>query len=325
MVIQFASNFLLTFILLYFYLSKLNYNFLFDKNPLGLGSKKETKTGSGIVFSIIIVINSIYYFFDQNFLDLLPNRFYVFIISIALLSIISFFDDIKPIDPRLRLIVQIVVIYFSLTLIDLYYFVLPLKLIIFLYLCFWIYITNITNFIDGSDGYLSINAISFSLGIIIINQFLPDIFFSYQLVIILLPILLSFIYFNKPKAKLYMGDTGSILIGYIFGFCLLEILSSKYWYLCISLYSYVILDCSLTKLKKILYGKSVFNRNFSYFFQIPIKKLQKNNYKVLGISIIYNLINLLTIFFSLYLDNPNLVILSIIFSIIKILVFMKIK
>ena len=70
---------------------------------------------------------------------------------------------------------------------------------------------------------------------------------------------------------MYLGDTGSILIGYIIGFCLIEILSSKYWYLCVSLYSYVILDCSLTKLKKILYGKSVFNRNFSYFFHTRMK------------------------------------------------------
>lgn len=325
MIIQFSLNFLITFILLYLYLSRLNYNYLFDQNPLGLGSKNKTKTGSGIVFSIILLINTVYYFFDQNYVELLPNRFYVFIISISLLSIISFVDDIRPIDPRLRLIAQIIIIYFSLTLINLYYFELPLKLIIFLYICFWIYITNITNFIDGSDGYLSINAISFSIGIIIINQYVPNIFFSYHLVIILLPILLSFIYFNKPKAKLYMGDTGSILIGYIIGFCLIEILSSKYWYLCVSLYSYVILDCSLTKLKKILYGKSVFNRNFSYFFQIPIKKFQANNYKVLGISIVYNLFNLLIIFLVLHLDNPNLVILSIFLSLIKIHFFMKIK
>ena len=325
MIIQFTLNFLLTFILLYLYLSRLNYNFLFDRNPLGLGSKKKTKTGSGIVFSIIILINTIYYFFDQNIAELLPNRFYVFVLSIALLSIISYFDDINSIDPRLRLIFQIVIIYFSLTLIDLYHFVLPLKLIIFLYLCFWIYITNITNFIDGSDGYLTVNVISFSIGILIINQFVPDLFFSYYLVIILLPILISFIYFNKPKAKLYMGDTGSIILGYVIGFCLLEILSSKYWYLCISLYSYVILDCSLTKLKKIMSGKSVFNRNFSYFFQIPIKKLQKNNFKVLGISIIYNLINLLVVYLVLLLDNPNLVFLSLILSLIKIYIFMKIK
>lgn len=325
MVIQFFCNFITTLILLNFYLTKINHNLLLDRNPLGYGSKKKTKTASGVIFSIILIINYSYYYFDQSFSEFLPNRYYVFLISIFLLTVISFVDDLKPIDPNFRLVVQIIIIYFSLSLIDLYYFDIPLKLMIFLYLVFWIYIVNITNFIDGSDGYLAINAISFLLGIIIINQFFDKIFFSYNIAIVLLPILLSFIYFNKPKAKLYMGDTGSILIGYIIGFCLLELISSKYWYLSIALYSYPILDCSLTILKKISLGKSVFNRNFSYFFQFPIVKKQTNNYKVLAISIIYNLFNLLIIYSILYLANPYLVILSVILSILKVIIFTKIK
>ena len=323
MIYQFIFNFILTLFLYNFYLTKINYKILYDRNPLGLGSKKKTKTGSGIIFSIILSINCLL-FFSQEFSEIIPNRFYIFPASIILLSFISFFDDLKPLEPTLRLAAQTIIIYFSLSLIDIYYFELPLKLIIFLYLSFWIYITNITNFLDGSDGYLSVNIISFLLGVIIINQFLPNIFFSYHIAIIFLPILLSFIYFNKPKAKLYMGDSGSIMIGYIIGFCLLEFLSSDYWYLSIALYSYPIIDCSLTILKKVLSGSSVFNRNFSYFFQIPIKKLQKNNYIVLVVSIIYNLLNLLIIFFILYLANPYIVVISIILSLIKIYIFQKI-
>ena len=325
MITQFACNFLLTLILLYLYLTKINYPILFDHNPLGLGSKKKTKTGSGIIFSIILLINYTYYSFDQSVLDIIPNRYYIFLISIFLLTTISFVDDLKPVDPRFRLIAQIVIIYFSLSLINLYYFDLPLKLMIFLNLVLWVYIINITNFIDGSDGYLSVNAISFLLGIIIINQFLPNIFFSYKLAIVLLPILLCFIYFNKPKAKLYMGDTGSILVGYIIGFCLLELISSEYWYLSIALYSYPLLDCTLTVLKKIFSGKSVFDRNFSYFFQLPLMELQKNNYKVLAVSIFYNFFNLLIVCLILYLANPYLVIISIILSFSKIIFFIKLK
>jgi len=325
MVIQFICNFIITLILLNIYLTKINHSLLLDRNPLGFGSKNKTKTASGVIFSIILIINYSYYFFDQSFSEFLPNRYYVFLISIILLTIISFVDDLKPLDPSFRLVAQIIIIYFSLSLINLYYFDIPLKLIIFLYLIFWIYIVNITNFIDGSDGYLAVNAISFLFGIIIINQFFVNVFFSYNIAIVLLPILLSFIYFNKPKAKLYMGDTGSILVGYIIGFCLLELISSKYWYLSIALYSYPILDCSLTILKKISLGKSVFNRNFSYFFQFPIVKKQSNNYKVLAISIIYNLFNLLIVYSILYLANPYLVILSVILSIIKIMIFTKVK
>jgi len=72
-------------------------------------------------------------------------------------------------------------------------------------------------------------------------------------------------------------------------------------------------------------GKSVFDRNFSYFFQLPLMKFQKNNYKVLTISIIYNFINLSIIYLILLLGNPYLVILSVILSIIKIIFFIRYK
>lgn len=321
MLYQIILNFLLSFFLFNLYLTKSKFNLLYDRNLSGFGSNKKTLTGSGIIFSIILLINLIFYNFNVNYIELLPNRFYIFILSIVLLSFISFYDDIKPLDPRVRLIVQTIIIYFSLTLIDLEYYDLPLKLMIFISLIFWIYITNITNFIDGSDGYLSVNAISFFLGIIIINQFYPEEFFSSNLAIIFFPILFSFIYFNKPKAKIYMGDTGSILIGYIIGFCLLEFILSEYWYLAISLYFYPFLDCSLTLIKKILSGKSVFKRDFDYFFLKPIKKKQINNYKVLSISVIYNILNLLTVFSILYFQIPLLVIISIILCFMKIRVF----
>jgi UDP-N-acetylmuramyl pentapeptide phosphotransferase/UDP-N-acetylglucosamine-1-phosphate transferase len=324
MIIQFICNFLLAIFLLNLYLTKINHPNLLDKNILGYGSKKETKTGSGIVFSIILLINYTYYLFDQSLSELYPNKYYVFLIAIFILTIISFIDDLYSLDPIFRLICQLIIIYFSTTLINSYYFVIPIKIILFIYVIFWVYIINVTNFIDGSDGYLTVNAISFLLGIVIINQFLPNTYFSYWLAIILLPILLAFIYFNKPKAKLYMGDTGSVLIGYILGFCLLELITSKYWYLSIVLYAYPVLDCSLVTFNKIYSGKSIFNRNFSYFFQLPIKKIKKNNSKVLTISIIYNLMNLLIVFFILQTENKYLILLSVILSIIKIQIFRKI-
>jgi UDP-N-acetylmuramyl pentapeptide phosphotransferase/UDP-N-acetylglucosamine-1-phosphate transferase len=322
MIIQFICNFLLTIFLLNLFLTKINKPDLLDKNILGFGSKK-TKTGSGIVFSIILLINYTYYLFDQSLSELYPNKYYVLLISIFILSTISFIDDLYSLDPIFRLVCQLIIIYFSTTLIDTYYFSVPIKIIMFLYIIFWVYIVNVTNFIDGSDGYLTVNAISFLLGIVIINQFLPNAYFSYWLAIILLPILLAFIYFNKPKAKLYMGDTGSVLIGYILGFCLLELITSQYWYLSIALYAYPVLDCSLVTLNKIYSGKSIFNRNFSYFFQLPFKN-SKNHYKVLSITIIYNFMNLLIVFFTLHTENKYLIILSVILSIIKIQIYRKI-
>ena len=119
MLFQIILNFLLSFLLLNLYLIKLKFNYLYDKNPSGFGSNKKTLTGSGIIFSIVLLINLIFYNFNVNYIEFLPNRFYIFILSVVLLSLISFYDDLKPLDPRIRLIAQTIIIYFSLTLIDL--------------------------------------------------------------------------------------------------------------------------------------------------------------------------------------------------------------
>ena len=321
MIIQFLINFLLTLILLNIYLINIKFNSLIDNNAMGFGSKKKTKTASGIIFSLVLVLNLILLFFNLD--ELLPNRFYILLLSIIFLSLISFYDDLKSLDPRLRLVSQAIIIYFSLTLINLNYIDLPIKLKIFIFLLLWIYTSNITNFIDGSDGYLTVNAIFFFLGIIIIDIYNPNLFFSYHLALIMLPILTAFIYFNKPPAKLYMGDTGSIIIGYIIGFCILELVSRGELIIAVSLYCYPFIDCTLTLSKKIVSGKSIFARDFDYFFLRPIKRKQNNNYIVLVITIIFNLLNLFNIFLISYFETLYLVVISIILSFVKIFVFTR--
>ena len=68
MIVQFLINFVLTTFLLVYYLYKVNFHNLFDKNPSGFGSKKKTKTAAGLIFSIILLINLIYFFLIILFL-----------------------------------------------------------------------------------------------------------------------------------------------------------------------------------------------------------------------------------------------------------------
>jgi len=324
------THFLISFFVLFFsfifffFFSKIKFKGLMDLNETGYGSKKKTVTGAGIIFFLVLLPFLLYYFASKNFSFLLPNRFYIFIIGISLMSLLSFYDDLKPIHPVYRLIFQFIIVYFSLTLLKIDFLNIPLKLLIFLTLLTWIYLINITNFIDGADGFLAINALFFFLGILIFNFFYPERLFSYYLAIILVPILISFFYFNKPMAKLYMGDAGSIFLGYIIGFSFLEFFFNGYWFLAISLYSYPLIDCSVTLIKKTLKGYAPWARLFDYFFLIPIKKKQKNNTKVLIISLIYNVFNLCNIYLMLYLNNLYLFVISIIFVFIKIFFFRKI-
>jgi UDP-GlcNAc:undecaprenyl-phosphate/decaprenyl-phosphate GlcNAc-1-phosphate transferase len=309
--------------ILFFWFAKIKFKGLIDQNELGYGSKKKTITGSGIIFILVLLPFLIYYLNNENILNILPNRFYVFIIASVLISFVSLYDDFKPIDPLYKLIFQLTVVYFSLTLLEVDFLNLPLKLLFFFTVIIWIYIMNITNFIDGADGFLAINALAFFIGITIFEHFMPGKLFSYNLSVVLIPLLVSFFYFNKPPAILYMGDTGSILLGYIIGFCFLEIIFSGYWFVAVSLYMYPLVDCTITLANKILRGNSPWARLFDYYFLISIKKKQKNNKKVLFISFLYNVLNLTNRFLMLYLNNFLLLLISTLMAFVNIVIYKK--
>ena len=109
---------------------------------------------------------------------------------------------------------------------------------------------NIHNFIDGSDGMLSLTCVFFFLNSILINFYTGKTDFSYYLSFIILPILVIFLIFNKPKAKIFMGDAGSIFLGFIIGYVVLDLFVKGYWYYSISLIIYPLVDCTITLIKK---------------------------------------------------------------------------
>lgn len=274
-----------------------------DNNDFNVGNAN-TPTGSGIIFLIIFYLGSIYFFYiDENFKNLLPNRFYIFYLSIFLFGIISFYDDIKPIDPILRLIIQFLLIYLSSTCLNISSIDLPLKLSMLFSIILWIYIINITNFIDGLDGFLASHVIFFTINIILIKHYLNLEIFSYYLSIIFFPLILAFILFNKPIAKLYMGDAGSIILGYIIGFVILEIVILKEYLLAISVFIYPLMDCTITLIKKIYKGHYPWARLFDYFFLVPVIKGKKEHSYVLFINFFFSSVNLFFIYLQIKITS----------------------
>lgn len=90
---------------------------------------------------------------------------------------------------------------------------LPLGFMYFVFIVFWqVGFSNAVNLTDGVDGLattLTIIALAF-LGLIANHQHLLEIVtFCY----ILIGSLLGFLLFNKNKAKIMMGDTGSLALG----------------------------------------------------------------------------------------------------------------
>ena len=264
-----------------------------------------TITSAGVViylnFFIIFLLNFI---FENTLINNLPNNYLLTFGALTILVTISTIDDVRSIDPKIRLFFQLICIYFSLSSVPIYQFGFPLKLVIIVFVFVWIYLLNITNFTDGSDGFLTINTIFVFVNFIFLDYILKLNTFSKDILVLILPSILVFLYFNKPSAKLYLGDSGSILIGFINGFLFFDLLIINNINLAISLMIYPIMDCSVALVKKTLQGKLPWADTSNYSFLQPTIKKNENKYFVFYLNILFNLLNsiciLLQIFYGWY-------------------------
>jgi UDP-GlcNAc:undecaprenyl-phosphate GlcNAc-1-phosphate transferase len=299
----------------------IKFNIIDIPNSLSIHSK-ETPTGAGIVFALIfflsIFLNQIY--FDDFIKFDNPKNYLVLLVAITSLVLISFYDDLKNIHPLIRLFSQLSIIFLCTSLFDLTNINLPIKLLIFLIIYFWVYTINIVNFTDGIDGFLAVNALTFFLGAFIYCQNAINENFIYFISLTILPILFAYFFFNKPKATLFMGDTGSIFLGFLIGYVSIKIMLNDRLDIIVSLLAYTYLDCTLTLIKKILKKQYPWARLFDYFFLIPIK----NNIsakKILTVNVMYNLLILIIVFFQIFYNQKILCLLSLLLASLLIYYF----
>ena len=168
------------------------------------------------------VLLSLFIFFEIYYL-LYSKILYEYIFLSSFIFFIGFLDDLKiSITPSKRLTLMIIIlslfIYFS-QLKILHVDLIFLKLItqnyflssIFTILCF-LFIINGANLIDGFNGMLTIHLIIINSVLAYINLDNSNLEFSFILIGQII-ILLSFLLFNFPNAKIFLGDGGAYLLG----------------------------------------------------------------------------------------------------------------
>jgi UDP-N-acetylmuramyl pentapeptide phosphotransferase/UDP-N-acetylglucosamine-1-phosphate transferase len=141
---------------------------------------------------------------DVLFLALLPG---------LLIVLVGFADDLKSLSPKLRFIAQLVAsilgIYFlgGLKQIDLGFISVHLHWSANLIVVFaMLWMINLFNFLDGSDGYLASEGTFVFASLFIFTGNFPALAFT--------ACILGFLFWNWPRAKIFCGDVGSTLIGY---------------------------------------------------------------------------------------------------------------
>ena len=258
-----------------------------------------TRSGGLAIFSTIFLISIFNYFIGITIFD------YSFLIPIGLLVSIGLYDDIYNVDFKLKFIFQIIAAKMIIDgglMIDNFHGLFGIyeinRLIAHIVTIFIIVaIINAMNFIDGIDG-LAISILSLFLILFESSSTNPTGLENLTTIIIFTLIPIYYFNFRKNK-KVFLGDSGSLMIGGFTSVYVLNIVSNEYLIredfdvnkiiFVFSVLSYPIIDIIRITIKRIIEKRSPFEADKNHIHHILLGKV-KDHFKVVTIILILSIL-----------------------------------
>ena len=266
-------------------------------------------TGGGFIFSLVF-FSTIFFFWLIGFLT--NEIFFVLGIGGFFATLLGFIDDLFNVGAIKKLFFHTILSAWSIYWLELGIFLdinwIPHSISIGLSILFLVWVINAYNFIDGIDGLAISGATFISGGLILImiitnnSSDLTIIYFS------LLACALAFIIFNWPPAKIFMGDSGSIFLGYIIGTLFLLTIKRgdvTVWTWLV-IFGYFFADTTVTQLMRILLVKKWYKAHRSHAYQ-NLARITGSHLKITSAIIFYHFVWLLPLMiFSIKLPNLSM-------------------
>lgn len=278
-----------------------------------------TPHGGGIAISVTWFIGLIYLYFTNQ----IESTLFFTLLMGFVISIVGFFDDIYDLSPKIRLFVQSSVAIMSIFIIGgldsitFGIFSIENQLItnLFAFLLI-VWFINLTNFIDGINGYVGSEFVFLSISGLIL--------FGGAHFGILAVSVLGFLYWNWNKAKIFMGDGGSTLLGYniaIFTLYYTNQESTNLW-IWITLFGVFWFDATLTLIRRKLNGEKLSQAHKKHAYQRLIQS-GWSHYKVTNWSILINIILFCFVYFISNIFISFIASLMLLYFVIKFIDFKK--
>lgn len=252
-----------------------------------------------------------------------------------LIVLLGIFDDINPIKAKYKIIVHViaasvVVIYGHLNLGVLTIFGLNINLVepfnSIVTIIFMVAMMNIINLIDGLDGLASGISLIYFITIAIIALVLDQLGgLDVILCLIMIGSTLGFLCYNFPPARIYLGDTGSLFLGYIIS--IISLLGFKN----VTLQSLIIpliilavpiLDTLFAIIRRLLKGQKISTPDKEHFHH-QLYKLNKSQTKTVLIAYIITILFATTSIFYVLREPKKAIIIYVALAILLLFFILK--
>ena len=165
--------------------------------------------GGVVVFAAVLIPVSLFLHFSDKVSGLL--------LACSIIVLLGLIDDIGRLSPRVKLLVQVIAVFLMMKSgIRIRIEAFPPLLSVGLTFLWMIVMTNGFNLIDVMDGLAAGVAAVSALALAVVF-FLQGNRMGLLLCLSLVGALVGFLRYNRPPAQIYLGDTGSLLIGFLLG------------------------------------------------------------------------------------------------------------
>lgn len=273
-------------------------------------------------------------------LTLFPSLFFfenweiikVITFAFAVLTVVFFLDDLFDISIAIRLVTQAIVAittsfallkYGSLSAVILGDILITYHKYIdfFVYTIFLVGFINYFNFMDGIDGMSSVEMTSIlvsTMVILLVSATESSIIF---VIILFMAASVGFMWNNWSPAKVFLGDSGSIPIGYILALLMLIFAIKGLWLQMIIISAYYLVEPTIVICKLAIQKKKFWLPHNEYFFHKVAKAGVKHSSIVMQVLKCNAALLLLAVFSIYYSEIPPIVYLTLSFLFVMALLF----
>jgi UDP-N-acetylmuramyl pentapeptide phosphotransferase/UDP-N-acetylglucosamine-1-phosphate transferase len=198
------------------------------------------------------------------------------------IAIVGFADDVKSIPVLLRLLLQAAAVGAIL-------YTVPSDLRIAPSIPFWVergllflaglWFVNLVNFMDGLDWMTAAEVVPITGAMMVLGSLDEIPTSAAVLAAALCGAMIGFAPFNRPVAKIFLGDVGSLPIGLLLGWCLLQLAYHQHLAAALLLPLYYLSDATVTLLRRLARREPVWAAHRSHYYQ----RATDNGYTVFGV------------------------------------------
>lgn len=135
----------------------------------------------------------------------------------------------------------------------------------------WLWFVNLFNFMDGIDGLAGTEAAMIGLGLALVGLLTGSNATQVWTGLAAAGAAGGFLVWNWHPARVFMGDVGSVPLGFLLGWILLGTAADGQWTAALLIPLYFVADATITLARRLLAGKRIWQAHREHFYQRAVQ------------------------------------------------------